>query len=63
MKMLKDDDGQAVVFVASFLGLVALGFVALAVDVGFFFHEKRMAQSAADAAAMFQVIRKYSAPA
>jgi len=52
MKMLKDDDGQAVVFVASFLGLVALGFVALAVDVGFFFHEKRMAQSAADAAAV-----------
>jgi hypothetical protein len=52
MKILKDDDGQAVVLVASFLGMLALGFVALAVDVGFFFHEKRMAQSAADAAAI-----------
>ncbi len=52
MKLLKDEEGQAVVFVTCFLGLLALGFMALAVDVGFFFHEKRMAQSAADAAAI-----------
>jgi len=37
---------------ASFLALVALGFMALAIDAGYFFREKRMAQSAADAAAI-----------
>jgi Flp pilus assembly protein TadG len=52
MKLLKDEEGQAVVFMATFLSLLALGFLALAVDVGYFFHEKRVAQSAADAAAI-----------
>jgi hypothetical protein len=32
--------------------MLALGFMALAVDTGYFFHERRMAQSAADAAAI-----------
>jgi len=35
---------------ALFLGLLTLGFLAFAVDVGYFFHERRMAQAAADAA-------------
>jgi len=52
MRILKEEDGQSVLFMASFLALVALGFMALAVDVGYFFHEKRIAQSAADAAAV-----------
>jgi Flp pilus assembly protein TadG len=37
---------------ALFMGLAMLGFMAVAVDVGYLFHEKRMAQSAADAAAV-----------
>jgi hypothetical protein len=44
--------GQATVLLCAVLGLVMVGFVALAVDVGYFFHVKRMAQAAADAAAM-----------
>jgi len=35
-----------------FIGLFLLGFVALGLDVGFLFHQKRMAQAAADAAAV-----------
>lgn len=34
------------------LGLFLLGFLALGLDVGYLFHEKRMAQSAADSAAV-----------
>jgi Flp pilus assembly protein TadG len=52
MKILKDESGQTVVLMAAFMGLLALGFAALAVDIGYFFHEKRMAQAAADAAAI-----------
>ena len=52
MKILKDERGQAAILLASFLALAALGFMALAIDTGYFFHEKRMAQSAADAAAI-----------
>ncbi|MGA2538119.1 MAG: pilus assembly protein TadG-related protein [Terracidiphilus sp.] len=52
MKVRKDESGQAAVLIATFLGLLALGFIALAVDMGYFFHEKRMVQAAADAAAM-----------
>jgi hypothetical protein len=40
------------VVAAVFMGLVALGFLALAVDVGYLFREKQMVQSAADAAAV-----------
>lgn len=52
MNALKDDRGQAAVLLACFMAILALGFMALAVDVGYFFHEKRMAQSAADSAAV-----------
>jgi hypothetical protein len=52
MKFLKDENGQAALMMASFLALVALGFMALAIDAGYFFREKRMAQGAADAAAI-----------
>jgi hypothetical protein len=51
MKVRKEE-GQAVVLLTCFLGLLSLGFLALALDVGYFFHQKRMAQSAADAAAI-----------
>lgn len=34
------------------IGLLLLGFVAIGLDVGYLFHEKRMAQAAADAAAV-----------
>ena len=52
MKKLRDESGQTLVFVAVFMGLLALGFVAFALDVGALFREKRMAQSAAQAAAV-----------
>ncbi len=52
MKKLRDESGQTLVFVAFFMGLLALGFVAFALDVGALFREKRMAQSAAQAAAV-----------
>jgi Flp pilus assembly protein TadG len=52
MKDLRDESGQTVVLVAVFMGLLALGFVAFALDAGALFREQRMAQSAAQAAAM-----------
>jgi Flp pilus assembly protein TadG len=51
-RLLRDESGQTVLFVALFLGLVAVGFVAFALDVGVLFRAKRMAQSAAQAAAV-----------
>ena len=36
----------------AFMGMIMLGFLAFAVDCGYFFHMKRMAQAAADAAAI-----------
>jgi hypothetical protein len=47
-----NESGQTVVLAAMFMGVVAMGFVALALDVGYLFHQKRMIQSAADAAAV-----------
>jgi hypothetical protein len=38
--------------VAIFAGLVMVGFLGFALDVGYFFHEQRMAQAAADSAAL-----------
>jgi Flp pilus assembly protein TadG len=52
MKILKDESGQAAILVATFLATLALGFMALCFDGGYFFREKRMAQAAADAAAI-----------
>jgi hypothetical protein len=51
MKDLAGESGQTVLLVASFMGLLALGFVGFALDVGALYREKRMAQSAAQAAA------------
>jgi Flp pilus assembly protein TadG len=51
-RLLREESGQTVLFVALFLGLVALGFVAFALDAGVLFRAKRMAQSAAQAAAV-----------
>jgi hypothetical protein len=52
MKIVKDEGGQAAILVAVFLSVLALGFMALALDAGYFFRQKRMAQAAADAAAI-----------
>jgi Flp pilus assembly protein TadG len=52
MKNLRDESGQTVVFVAFFMAVLGLGFVAFALDVGELYREKRMAQSAAQAAAV-----------
>jgi Flp pilus assembly protein TadG len=49
---MKDETGATLVLFAIFLGTVALGFLALSLDMGLLFREKRMAQAAADAAAM-----------
>lgn len=51
MRMSSDESGQATVFVVIFMALIALGFLAFALDAGLLFRQKRMAQSAADAAA------------
>ncbi len=52
MKLLKDEDGQAIVVFAAVMAIVALGFLAFAVDIGSLFRQKRMAQAAADAVAV-----------
>ncbi len=50
--MIRDERGQTTMLLAVLMGLVFLGFMAIAIDVGFLFHAKRMAQSAADSAAV-----------
>jgi Flp pilus assembly protein TadG len=52
MRILKDESGQSIIVVAAFMGLVAMGFLAFALDVGTLSQQKRMAQAAADAAAL-----------
>ena len=52
MRVFKDDEGQATVFMALFMGLLLVGFLAIAMDMGYIFHARRMAQAAADAAAI-----------
>jgi Flp pilus assembly protein TadG len=52
MKVLKEESGQTLVVVTIFMSLVAVGFLALALDTGYLFRERRMVQSAADAAAV-----------
>jgi Flp pilus assembly protein TadG len=52
VKSLRDESGQALVVMAAFMGLLAIGFLAFAIDVGTLFRAKRMAQTAADAAAL-----------
>lgn len=51
-RVLWDERGQSTVLLALFGGIVSLGFVALSLDIGYLFREKRMAQAAADAAAI-----------
>lgn len=51
MRVFRDEHGQTTVYFAAFVGLIALGFLAIAIDVGTLIRAKRMAQSAADAAA------------
>jgi hypothetical protein len=46
------ESGQATAVLVLFLGTVMLGFMGFALDVGYFFHERRMAQAAADGAAL-----------
>jgi hypothetical protein len=52
LKVQESENGQATILMCVFMGLLMLGFLALALDVGYMFHEKRMAQAAADAAAL-----------
>lgn len=51
-RMMVDERGQATMIVCVFIGLILMGFLALGLDVGYLFHEKRGAQAAADAAAV-----------
>lgn len=51
-RVLRDESGQSLVIVSVFMGLVGLGFMAFALDVGMLFRENRMVQSAAEAAAV-----------
>jgi Flp pilus assembly protein TadG len=51
MRILRDENGQALVLTA-LCGSVLLGFMALALDVGVLYHQKRGLQTAADAAAL-----------
>lgn len=51
-RLVQEESGQTVVVSAAFLCLVAIGFIAFAVDVGYLFQQKRLAQSAADACAL-----------
>lgn len=61
MRGLRGESGQTVLITAFFLLLAMIGFVAFAMDVGYLFQKKRMAQAAADAAAM-AAAEEYSYP-
>ena len=41
MKNLKDEEGQAIILVAVFMGLLMMGFLAMALDVGYLFAQKK----------------------
>lgn len=47
---ISNEEGQATIFMAVFTTFLLFGFLALAVDLQYVFHAKRMAQAAADAA-------------
>ncbi len=47
-----EDAGQSTLIITFLFSILLFGFVALGIDVGFIFHEQRMAQAAADAAAV-----------
>jgi len=50
-RLHQDESGQVVAFFVCILVLI-FGFMALAIDLGFFFHARRVAQNAADPAAL-----------
>lgn len=52
LRMIARQEGQATSFMALFLGILMLGFLAFGLDVANLFRQKRMAQAAADAAAL-----------
>jgi Flp pilus assembly protein TadG len=52
MRVFRDENGQALISFAVILSLLALGFLAFAIDAGMLFRERRVAQAAADAAAV-----------
>lgn len=52
MRLVREESGQSLVIMAVFMGLVGIGFLAFALDVGTLFRAKRLAQAAADAAAV-----------
>jgi Flp pilus assembly protein TadG len=52
MTVHNGERGQATIMMAIFMGLVMMGFLGFALDVGYFFQQKRQAQVAADAAAV-----------
>ena len=55
----KGEDGQSTVLVAVFLCFLAIGFLAIGIDVANLFYAKRRVQSAADAAALAAAQRDY----
>lgn len=48
----KNESGQALVFAVLALGIVLMGFAGLGIDMGYMRYEKRLQQTAADAAAI-----------
>jgi len=52
MQRNHNESGQTTLLMALFLGTFLFGFVALGVDLQYMFRYKRMAQAAADAAAL-----------
>lgn len=52
MRDLRDESGNVLILTAFFVALVFLGVAAMAVDVGWIYHEKRVVQTAADAGAL-----------
>jgi Flp pilus assembly protein TadG len=51
-RWLREQQGQTTILMAVFIGIVGIGFTAFAVDLGYLFHERRIAQAAADSAAV-----------
>jgi hypothetical protein len=52
MRLIRDEKAQSLVVIAVFLGVIGIGFIAVALDIGTLFRQKRLAQAAADAAAV-----------
>jgi hypothetical protein len=52
MTFSNKEHGQSSVLAVLFVAIIMIGFLSFAVDVGYMFHMKRMAQAAADAAAV-----------